>query len=185
MVFVATLSVTAQETLIRLDNERLEIRNNSPRLSRFHKELARLLVPENAAYGVTVVPSNSKESALTYDSVAHAIVLREAEACIWGALRNEPYEAPAIKTYTIPYDYNKAKAMGKVLDEMLEASEVKEDNTLDGIRWEFFSDKLRAYTKNHNGDIARYTEMLFGAVRKGDVDTINDILDGALQYFGM
>ena len=176
LLTLAALTASAQERLIRFDNERMEIRNNSEKLSFYHKELVRLLMPESAAFGVERIPSNGKESALTYDSVACAFVYRVAEANIWSATRKTPYEAPAVQTFTIPTTQEYAQDIKRVLQYVIDDAEVREDNQLDGIRWEYFCDGQRAYTKDHNGMFAKYTNELMECVRTGNTDRIESIL---------
>ena len=188
LMVVAAFNATAQdnleEKLIRMDADKTETRNSSERLAFFHKELVRLLVPEKAEFGVERVPSNGRESALTYDPETRALVYRVAEGNIWKATK-EDYKAPTVKVFTLPIDQDKAIEWQMIIRNVFIIPSVsKEDNQLDGIRWEFFSDGKRAYTKNHNGAIAKFTDALILAVRNGDKATAETLIETEFKKFG-
>ncbi|MBQ8097725.1 MAG: hypothetical protein IJ243_11730 [Prevotella sp.] len=119
----------AQGKLIWVHSEDEEWRKENPQFVLYDQEKSRLLMPQGAAFGVECVPSFSTEWTLTYDSVACALVYREVEKSLWHAtyralhklkkidkkhskweLRRRPkdYEAPGVKTASLPVSNNQA-----------------------------------------------------------------------------
>ena len=82
LAFVS-LTLAAQEKLIRIDSEDVAWQKKDPQFLFFNKEKARLLMPQNVAFGVECIPSFSPEWSLAYDSVAHTLVYNEAQKSIW------------------------------------------------------------------------------------------------------
>ena len=83
LLTVVSLTMTAQEKLIRIDSEDIAWQEKRPQYVFFNKEKARLLMPKDAEFGVECIPSFSPEWSLTYDSVAYALICNEAQTSIW------------------------------------------------------------------------------------------------------
>ena len=92
LLTVISLSMTAQEKLIRIDSEDIAWQKDNPQYLFFNKEMARLLMPQGAAFGVECIPSFSPEWSLSYDSVAHALIYNEAQKSIWYSTYNAMYK---------------------------------------------------------------------------------------------
>ena len=183
LLAVGALAASAQERLIVLDSERLALRNNNAKRSFFYQQMAELLTPQKAAWSVLRVPSNSKEAALAYDSLANVLVYKVAESTIWGATRKENYVAPEVKTFTLRIDTEKAMKLRTLIQAAVVAAEDREDNQLDGIKWEYCCDGQRAYTQNHNSVMAKFTDELMETVGKGDASRAGTLIDDAFQQF--
>ena len=118
----ATLTATAQNKLIRVAEKPASWKKGKPKKTLFDSEMARLLMPQEAAFGVECIPSFSPEWTLTYDSVARSFVYREAQTSIWHTTfqathkkkkigekrykwvprkRPKGYVAPEVKTFTM------------------------------------------------------------------------------------
>ena len=69
-LLLAALTVVAQDKLMRISADQLESRKEVPHLAFHSKEIARLLIPGHAEFGMIVVPSNGREHVLSYDSLA-------------------------------------------------------------------------------------------------------------------
>ena len=80
VLVLAVFSVVAQDKLMRISADQLESRKEVPHLAFHSKEIARLLIPEHAEFGMIVVPSNGRERALSYDSLAQQLVIKSAAA---------------------------------------------------------------------------------------------------------
>ena len=155
----------AQGKLIWVHSEDLAWRKENRQMALFDQEKARLLMPQGAAFGVECIPSFSTEWTLTYDSVAQALIYRVAEKSLWHAtykalhklkkidkkrsrwkLRKRPkdYEAPAVKTASLPVSNDQAWMLRAVWTSAFHDAEDREVNILDGTKWEFFIDGRRA-----------------------------------------
>ena len=61
---LVALTAGAQDKLMRIDAEARAIRMDDAELSFHDKEIARLLIPQNALFGMITTPSNGFESAM-------------------------------------------------------------------------------------------------------------------------
>ena len=107
----------AQDKLTRIESRDIAIRANDSELSFHDQEMTRMLNPKKAEFGVLCVPSFTPEWAITFDSKAHALVLKESEENIWykkyhfehwgeythkeGETRPKQYKSPKVKTYEL------------------------------------------------------------------------------------
>jgi hypothetical protein len=169
LLALATLTMAAQEKLVRIDSQTLDVRAGSPRLSLFYSEMNRLLLPQGAGFGVVVTPSNGFQSALSYDARAGQLVYKVAESSIWKATKNpDQYQAPAVKTYTLDITARQARKLMEMWRDAVGSSEVSPDNMLDGSRWEFFFTAQRAKATSANHPLVKLVEQLQKAVQAGD-----------------
>ena len=203
---LAALSAAAQDRLIVVDSESLFWRSDSPQLAFFDKEMARLLMPAAAAFGVVCIPSHSQESTLAYDSVAHALVYNVAQESIWHAtynamykkkikvkkegtvikrkLRKQPkdYVAPGVKTFSLAVTPEQAQKLQAVWTNAVSRAEYREDNMLDGVKWEYFVGGKRAKTHQHNSDFVKFTNQLAEAVRTGNASRKDSLIAESQRF---
>ncbi|MBR5656407.1 MAG: hypothetical protein IKW98_06980 [Prevotella sp.] len=176
LAFVS-LTMVAQEKLIRIDKETLEVRNSSPRLWLYYNEMFRLLVAKNAEFGVVITPSNGTQSALSYDAQAKQLVYKQAESSIWKATKNQDaYKAPGVKSYTLAVSAKQAKKLKAMWTDAVGNAVEKEDNMLDGIKWEFFIGKQGAKARTQDNAMVKLTEQLAKAVMNGDAKLKDSLL---------
>ena len=86
LLALSAMTTMAQDKLMRISAEDREIRNQEPKLAFHDKEIARLLIPESAEFGMIVVPSFYSERALAYDSVSHMLVTSYVKKSIWNEM---------------------------------------------------------------------------------------------------
>ena len=164
----ATITVLAQDKLIRVADKSTSWKKGKPKTTLFDSEMARLLMPQEAAFGVECIPSFSPEWTLTYDSVARSLVYREAQTSIWhttfqathkkkkiGEKRykwfsrkhSKDYVAPDVKTFTMAVSDDQTAMLRTVWKTAVYGAEDREVFILDGVKWEYFIDGRRA--KSH------------------------------------
>ena len=198
---LAALSGMAKDRLVRVDNASTVHRKGNVSLSFYDREMARLLVPEKAPFGVLRKPSLMNESSLTYDSVAHVLVYKVAKESIWGATRRATiewkdsgdnsvvetrrdhpihYEAPGVDIYTLPITSQQAQTLENIWTDAVQHA-VEEDKDmliLDGTKWLFFVGGQRAKTQMHDHAMAKFVDELMRAVHDGDNDKKDLLIKG-------
>ena len=209
LLALVAMTISAQEKLIRIDNEDIAWQKDNPQYLFFNKEKARLLMPQGAAFGVECIPSFSPEWSLTYDSVAHALVYNEAQKSIWYStynamykkktktkngikiakrkLRKHPkdYQAPEVKTYSLTTNVEQAQMLKAICSDAIGTSEPREDGMLDGTTWIYFIGEKRA--KAHTGSnynsysIVKLTNKLVEAVKAGDTVLCDSLISSEFQ----
>ena len=168
----------------------------------FDRELARLLMPQGATFGVVCVPSFSSEWTLTYDSVARALVYKEAQTSIWHSTyqathkkkkmgekrskwvprkRPKDYVAPDVKTFTLPVSDDQAAVLRAVWKTAVYGAEVREVFILDGVKWEYFIDGRRAKSHRDKNILVAFTEEMRKAVRNGDTNRKDSLISNEFQ----
>lgn len=207
LLAIVSLTMTAQENLIRIENEDIAWQKDNPQYLFFNKEKARLLMPQAAAFGVECIPSFSPEWSLTYDSVAHTLVYIEAQKSIWystydamykkktitkngrkiikGKLRKHPkdYEAPDVKTFSLTISIEQAQMLKAIWSEAIGTSEPRVDGMLDGTTWIYFIGEQRAKAHTYNPySIVKLTDKLVEAVKAGDADRCDSLIGAEFQH---
>ncbi len=194
MLCLVALTMSAQQRLIRVVSEAAP----SAQRAFFNKEMSRLLIPQGAAFGVVCVPSNSPERALTYDSTACALVCVNAEKSIWRATflsmnkrkehkrehtvqwkprkRPKNYMAPAAKTYTLAVTPQQVRTLRAMWATAVGTAEEQPYNVLDGIRWEYFIDGMRARSPRHDSELVAFTSELMKAVCTGNASLKDSLI---------
>ncbi len=199
---VAALTATAQDKLIHVADKSMSWRKNKPQTTLFDRELARLLMPQGATFGVVCVPSFSSEWTLTYDSVARALVYKEAQTSIWHSTyqathkkkkmgekrykwvprkRPKDYVAPDVKTFTLPVSDDQAAVLRAVWKTAVYGAEVREVFILDGVKWEYFIDGRRAKSHRDKNILVVFTEEMRKAVRNGDTNRKDSLISNEFQ----
>lgn len=207
LLTLISLTMTAQEHLIRIDSEDIAWRKKSRLLSFFDEEKARLLIPSNAVFGVECIPSFSPEWSLTYDSVAHALIYNEAQKSIWHStydamhkkktktdrksgrtvtrrkLRKHPkgYVAPDVTTCTLAISAEQAQMLKAIWTNAIGTSILREDNMLDGITWAYFMGEQRAKARTANYSIVKLTNKLVEAVKAADICRCDSLVGAEFQ----
>ena len=171
--------------------------------------MARLLMPQDAEFGVECIPSFSPEWSLTYDSVAHSLIYNEAQKSIWYStydamykkktktkngrriakrkFQNHPkdYLAPDVKTYSLTINVEQAQMLKAICSDAIGTSEPREDGMLDGTTWIYFMGEKRA--KAHLGgnynpySIVKLTDKLVEAVKAGDASRCDSLISAEFQ----
>lgn len=209
LLVIVSLTMTAQEKLIQIDSEEIAWQKKNPQYIFFNKEKARLLMPQNAAFGVECVPSFSPEWSLTYDSVAHALIYNVAQKSIWystyGAmhkkktktqngrkvaineLRKNPkdYQAPDVKTYSLSISVEQAQMLKAICSDAIGTSEPRENSMLDGTTWIYFVGEQRAIARTGSNyspySIVKLTQKLVEAVKEGDTSRCDSLIGTEFQ----
>ena len=210
LAFVS-LTLAAQEKLIRIDSEDVAWQKKDPQFSFFNKEKARLLMPQYAAFGVECIPSFSPEWSLAYDSVAHTLVYNEAQKSIWYStydamhkentktektstweivtyqLRKKPknYHAPDVKTYTLSINSEQVQMLKAIWSNAIGTSEPNEILMTDGTTWIYFIGEQRAKARTgdnyNNYSIVKLTEKLVEAIKSGDASHCGSLIGAEFQ----
>ena len=202
LALIAALTVTAQDKLIRVVNKSTSWRKDKPKATLFGSEMARLLMPQGAAFGVECIPSFSPEWTLTYDSVARSLVYREAQTSIWHTTfqathkkkkigekrskwvtrkRPKDYVAPDVKTFTLPVSDDQTAMLRTVWETAVYGAEDREVFILDGVKWEYFIDGRRAKSHRDKNVLVAFTEALRKAIRSGDTNRKDSLIGNEFQ----
>ncbi len=200
-----TIVCSAQNKLIRVDSESIAWRKKDRQVSMFDQEKARLLIPQNAEFGVECIPSFSPEWSLTYDSLAHVLVYKKALKSIWYStynamykkksktkngikiakrvLRRKPkgYVAPEVNTYTLAITPEQLQMLKAIWESAVGTAEDGTDNTLDGTKWEYFIEGKRAKTKREKNSLVIFTNELQKAVMTGDSVQKDSLINNEFQ----
>ena len=184
----ATLTMAAQDRLIRVDSESTGKANSQSAM--FESEKARLLMPQGAAFGVECIPSFSPEWTLTYDSLTYALVYKVAEKSIsyttyrsmhklkkvrknhskWvPRKRPKDYVAPEAKTYSLALTDEQVQQLRAIWRTAVGTAEDREVFILDGTKWEYFIDGMFAKSHREKNVLVKFTNELAEAVRMGNV----------------
>ena len=202
LALVATLTATAQDKLIRVADKPASWKKGKPKATLFDSEMARLLMPQGAAFGVECIPSFSPEWMLTYDSVARSLVYREAQTSIWHTTfqathkkkkigekryewfsrkRPKDYVAPNVKTFMMAVSDDQAAMLRDVWKTAVYGAEDREVFILDGVKWEYFIDGCRAKSHRDKNVLVAFTEELRKAVCSGDTNRKDSLVGNELQ----
>lgn len=199
---LVTLTMAAQEKLIRIDSEDETWWKSSRQMTFARNELTQLLMPKDVEFGVVCQPSFSPECALSYDSTAHALVYRKAEKSIWHTTykalhklkkidkkhskwvpRKHPkdYVAPNVQAYSLAITNEQVQMLKTIWTTAVGNAEKKMDATLDGTSWEYFIDGQRAKARREDNALVRFTNELADAVRTGDASRKDSLIDNEFQ----
>lgn len=188
ILVLTALSAVAQAKLMRISADQLESRKEVPHLAFHSKEIARLLIPEHAEFGMIVVPSNGRERVLSYDSVAHQLVIKSAAKSIWHELYKpveekdlSRYKAPDVKTWAVKISELQARKLRALWNHVISTSEDKPDNMLDGVTWQFFIGGQQAKARHDYNPMVRFTQEIEEAVGQGSEYKIEFLIDFALD----
>lgn len=199
---LATITVITQDKLIRVVDKPTSWKKGKPKTTLFDSEMARLLMPQEAAFGVECIPSFSPEWTLTYDSVARSLVYREAQTSIWHTTfqathkkkkigekrykwfsrkRPKGYVAPDVKTFTMAVSDDQRAMLRAVWKTAVYGAEDREVFILDGVKWEYFIDGRRAKSHRDKNVLVAFTEELRKAIRSGDMNRKDSLIGNEFQ----
>lgn len=199
---LATITVIAQDKLIRVADKPTSWKKGKPKTTLFDSEMARLLMPQEAAFGVECIPSFSPEWTLTYDSVARSLVYREAQTSIWHTTfqathkkkkigekrykwfsrkRPKGYVAPDVKTFTMAVSDDQRAMLRAVWKTAVYGAEDREVFILDGVKWEYFIDGRRAKSHRDKNVLVAFTEELRKAIRSGNMNRKDSLIGNEFQ----
>lgn len=202
LALASTLTATALDKLIHVADKSTSWKKGKPQTTLFNREMARLLMPQGAAFGVECIPSFSPEWTLTYDSVARALVFKEAQTSIWHTTyqathkkkkvgkkqykwvsRKHPkdYVAPDVRTVMMAVSDDQAAMLRAVWKTAVYGAEDREVFILDGVKWEYFIDGRRAKSHRDKNVFVAFTEKLRKAVCSGDTNHMDSLIGNEFQ----
>ena len=198
LLAVAALTATAQNRLIKITDESEAWRKKNRQAVFYDSEKARLLMPTGAAFGVECIPSFNQEWTLTYDSISHTLVYKEAETSIWHTTyqamhkkkkvgekrykwvprkRPKGYIAPDVKTFTMAVSDDQTAMLRTIWTNAISTAEDREDGMLDGVRWTYFIHEQRVKSLSiDKHPLVEFTNALVNAVRNGDTSQADSLI---------
>lgn len=188
LLALSAITTMAQDKLMRISAEDREIRNQEPKLAFHDKEITRLLIPENAEFGMIVVPSFYSERALAYDSVSHMLVTSYVKKSIWNEMTKpfkqnnmSLYKAPDVRKRAVSLNYIQTRKLKTLWNHVISTSEDRLDNKLDGTSWTFFLGDQQAKARHSNNPMVRFVEEICSAVSDSDTYRLEFLIDFALD----
>lgn len=184
-IFIPAVSM-AQDKLTRIESRDIAIRANDSELSFHDQEMTRMLNPKKAEFGVLCVPSFTPEWAITFDSKAHALVLRESEENIWykkqgfdhwneythkeGETRPKQYKSPKVKTYELAIAADMAPMLNAIWKSAIGTAVERDRNIImmDGTRWKYFINGEQAESSYQKNPLVQFTNELKEAIITGN-----------------
>ena len=210
LLLAAALTLHAQDKLFLPDSLHVAVRKSAPDLYFHDQEMQRLLMPKDAEFGVECVPSFECEWTLTYSPSAHALIYKVSQENIWykkyhfdhwddythkpGEKRPKRYKSPKVDTHKLPLANDQAEllrtiwqnALGQAIDK--NAKNLTEEDKqqlniviLDGTSWNFFLDTRRAQSRSTKNPHVAFTNALMEAVRNGDSQRMNSLINDEFQ----
>lgn len=201
---IFTVTTLAQDKLFYMDSETEEWMKTYSQWVFYNSEKARLLMPKEAAFGVECLPSFSPEWTLTYDSVAHVLVYKEAQKSIWyntySAMykakkvsdnyyidiprkrRPNGYVAPNIKTFTMTISDEQTAKLRTVWKTAVYGAEDRKVFIIDGVTWNYFIDDRMATTHREKNVLVMFTEELRKAVHSGKTNRMDSLISNEFQH---
>ena len=184
-IFIPAVSM-AQDKLTRIESRDIARRANDSELSFHDQEMTRMLNPKKAEFGVLCVPSFTPEWAITFDSKAHALVLRESEENIWykkqgfdhwneythkeGETRPKQYKSPKVKTYELAIAADMAPMLNAIWKSAIGTAVERDRNIImmDGTRWKYFINGEQAESSYQKNPLVQFTNELKEAIITGN-----------------
>ena len=197
-IFIPAVSM-AQDKLTRIESRDIAIQVNDSELSFHDQEITRLLIPKNTEFGVVCVPSFTPEWAITFDSKAHALVLKESGENIWykklhfehwgeythkkGETRPKQYKSPKIKTYKLPIAADMAPLLGAIWKSAIGTAVERDRNIimLDGTRWKYFINGEQAESHHEKNPLVQFTNKLKEAIITGNRSYAESLIGSEFQ----
>jgi len=197
-IFIPAVSM-AQDKLTRIESRDIAIRANDSELSFHDQEMTRMLNPKKAEFGVLCVPSFTPEWAITFDSKAHALVLKESGENIWykklhfehwgeythkkGETRPKQYKSPKIKTYKLPIAADMAPLLGAIWKSAIGTAVERDRNIImmDGTRWKYFINGEQAESSSQKNPLVQFTNELKEAIITGNRSHAESLIGSEFQ----
>ena len=192
-IFIPAVSM-AQDKLTRIESRDIARRANDSELSFHDQEMTRMLNPKKAEFGVLCVPSFTPEWAITFDSKAHALVLRESEENIWykkqgfdhwneythkeGETRPKQYKSPKVKTYELAIAADMAPMLNAIWKSAIGTAVERDRNIImmDGTRWKYFINGEQAESSYQKNPLVQFTNELKEAIITGNRSHAEDLI---------
>ena len=192
-IFIPAVSM-AQDKLTRIESRDIAIQANDPELSFHDQEMARLLNPKKAEFGVLCVPSFTPEWAIIFDSKAHTLVLNESEENIWykklhfehwneythkeGETRPKQYKSPKVKTYKLTIAADIAPMLNAIWKSAIGTAVERDRNIImmDGTRWKYFINGEQAESSYQKNPLVQFTNELKEAIITGNRSHAEDLI---------
>jgi len=186
----------AEQLSIHTDSASEAWQKKHQRIAFYYKEKARLLKPRNMAFGMSCERSQANEWILYYDSIAHALIYKEAKKNIWQAtnealfkwkkidkeryksvLRKHPKKCKGIKvkTYSIPITDRQAQELKSMWLDVVSCGKKKAFLQSD-MKYEFPLGELKVTAPNAKNPFVSFTNELSEAVMKGNVSHKDSML---------
>ena len=197
-IFIPAVSM-AQDKLTRIESRDIAIRANDSELSFHDQEMTRMLNPKKAEFGVLCVPSFTPEWAITFDSKAHALVLRESEENIWykkqgfdhwneythkeGETRPKQYKSPKVKTYELAIAADMAPMLNAIWKSAIGTAVERDRNIImmDGTRWKYFINGEQAESSYQKNPLVQFTNELKEAITTGNRSYAESLIGSEFQ----
>lgn len=197
-IFIPAVSM-AQDKLTRIESRDIAIRANDPELSFHDQEMTRLLNPKKAEFGVLCVPSFTPEWAITFDSKAHELVLRESEENIWykkqgfdhwneythkeGETRPKQYKSPKVKTYELAIAADMAPMLNAIWKSAIGTAVERDRNIImmDGTRWKYFINGEQAESHDEKNPLVQFTNELKEDIITGNRSLAESLIGSEFQ----
>ena len=197
-IFIPAVSM-AQDKLTRIESRDIARRANDSELSFHDQEMTRMLNPKKAEFGVLCVPSFTPEWAITFDSKAHALVLKEAEENIWykkyhfehwdeythkeGETRPKQYKSPKVKTYELAIAADMAPMLNAIWKSAIGTAVERDRNIImmDGTRWKYFINGEQAESHDEKNPLVQFTNELKEAIITGNRSHAEDLIGSEFQ----
>jgi hypothetical protein len=199
-IFIPAVSM-AQNKLTRIESSDIAIQVNDSELSFHDQEITRLLIPKNTEFGVVCVPSFTPEWAITFDSKAHALVLKESGENIWykklhfehwgeythkkGETRPKQYKSPKIKTYKLAIAADMAPMLSVIWKSAIGTAVERDRNIIiammDGTRWKYFINGEQAESHDEKNPLVQFTNELKEAIITGNRSHAESLIGSEFQ----
>ena len=188
LVLVA-MSAVAQDKLLYISPETLEWYKDDSKLGFYNKEIARLLIPETATFGMIHTSSSIfPEQVLSYDPKTKKLFWMGAKSQIWKAM-SQPfkqndmslYQAPDVWTSALEITDYQAQKLETLWRHAIETSADIPDNMLDGATWEFFMGDRHAKARHDYNPLAQFATQIAHAVSDSNAVRLDFIITYALD----
>ena len=189
----------AQDKLTRIESRDIAIRANDSELSFHDQEMTRMLNPKKAEFGVLCVPSFTPEWAITFDSKAHALVLKESEENIWykkrgfdhwdeythkkGEKRPKKYKSPKVKTSQLTIAADMVPLLTAIWKSAIGTAVERDRNVImfDGTRWKYFINGEQAESRYKKNPTVAFTNELKQAIIAGNRSQAESLIEAEFQ----
>jgi hypothetical protein len=183
------MPVLAQDKLLLIDPETLELYKENPKLNFYSKEIDRLLIPEGTLFGMIRTSSSFfPESVLSYDPKAQKLFYKGVKTQIWKAM-SQPfeqndmslYQAPDVWTCVLKVTDFQARQLETLWRHAIETSADIPDNMLDGSTWKFFMGDRQAKARHFENPLVQFATQIAYAVSDSDAVRLDFIITCALD----
>ena len=189
LLILAAMTVVAQDKLLYISPETLEWYKDDSKLGFYNKEIARLLIPETATFGMIHTSSSIfPEQVLSYDPKTKKLFWMGAKSQIWKAM-SQPFKQNDMSLYQAPdvwicaleiTDYL-AQKLDTLWRHAIETSADIPDNMLDGATWEFFMGDRHAKARHDYNPLAQFAMQIGHAVSDSNAVRLEFIITYALD----